>query len=184
VRVAILGIDTVAASNTDDPQVIRGIVDRSRKLASPFAGPALLRQYYKHVPLASLAWGILRIDPSRFKSGAGTWSLWFSQPAVGVASMRYLRELHLRGVAFTGSELEAKNIADRAATYLDLFHAAEASTGAPAPDPDIRAFLDSLKIEQQKDRTVLTATAPVGLIRKALAEAPAGVSPEEAPRSH
>jgi len=184
VRVAILGIDTVAASNTDDPQVIRGIVDRSRKLASPFAGPALLRQYYKHVPLASLAWAIFRIDPSRFKSGAGTWSLWFSQPAVGVASMRYLRELHLRGVAFTGSELEAKNIADRAATYLDLFHAAEASTGAPAPDPDIRAFLDSLKIEQQKDRTVLTATAPVGLIRKALAEAPAGVSPEEAPRSH
>jgi len=98
--------------------------------------------------------------------------------------MRYLRELHLRGVAFPGSEQEAKNIADRAATYLDLFHAAEASTGAPAGDPDIRAFLDSLKIEQQKDRTVLTATAPVGLIRKALAEAPAAVSPEEAPRSH
>ncbi len=49
-RVAILGSDTVAASNVNDPGVIRGIIDRSRKLASPFGGPALLRQSYKHVP--------------------------------------------------------------------------------------------------------------------------------------
>jgi len=184
VRAAILGIDTVAASNTDDPQVIRGIVDRSRKLASPFAGPALLRQYYKHVPFASLAWAIFRIDPSVFKRGVGGWSLWFSQPAVGVASMRHLRELHLRALAFTGSEQDAKNVANRAATYLDLFHAAEASTGAQGGDPDVRAFLDSLKIEQQKDRAALTATVPVGLIRKALAEVPSAVSPEEAPGPH
>jgi hypothetical protein len=40
VRVAILGVDTVAASNLDDPLAIRGIIDRSRKLASPFGGPA------------------------------------------------------------------------------------------------------------------------------------------------
>ncbi len=40
VRVAILGVDTVAASNLDDPLVIRGIIARSRKLASPFGGPA------------------------------------------------------------------------------------------------------------------------------------------------
>lgn len=182
VRVAILGIDTVAASNTDDPQVIRGIIDRSRKLASPFAGPALLRQYYKHVPFASLAWGIFRIDPSIFKTGVGGWSLWFSQPAVGVASMRYLRELHFRVVAFTGNEQDAKNVADRATTYLSLFHAAEASTGGQGGDPDVKALLDGLKIEQLKDRAVLTATVPVGFIRKALAEAPAVVSPEGSPQ--
>src|SRR5713226_5995018 len=62
-RVAILGVDTVAVSNHDDPAVIRGIVDRSRKLASPFGGPALLRQFYKHVPLTSLAWAIFRVEP-------------------------------------------------------------------------------------------------------------------------
>lgn len=184
VRLAILGIDTVAASNVDDPQVIHGIVDRSRKLASPFAGPALLRQYYKHVPLASLAWAIFRIDPSMFKSGVGGWSLWFPQPAVGVASIRYLRELHFRGVAFSGSEQQAKTIADRATTYLDIFHAAEASTNAQGGDPDVKAFLDSLKIEQQKDRAVVTATMPVGFIRKVLAEAPTAVTPEGTPRPH
>ena len=47
------GVDTVAASNHDDPAVIRGVVDRSRRLASPFGGPALLRKYYKRVQLAS-----------------------------------------------------------------------------------------------------------------------------------
>src|SRR6266576_2014027 len=40
-RIAALGVDAVAASNHDDPAVIRGIVDRSRRLASPFAGRAL-----------------------------------------------------------------------------------------------------------------------------------------------
>ena len=63
-RVAILGFDTVAASNHDDPMVIRGIVDRSRKVASPFGGPALLRRYYKYVPLASLGWAV-------FQGGSG-----------------------------------------------------------------------------------------------------------------
>jgi hypothetical protein len=48
-RVAILGVDSVACSNHDDPAVIRGIVDRSRRLASPFGGPAFLRRYYKRV---------------------------------------------------------------------------------------------------------------------------------------
>jgi hypothetical protein len=184
VRVAILGIDTVAASNSDDAQVIRGIVDRSRKLASPFAGPALLRQYYKQVPLASLAWGIFKIDPSQFKSGVGGWSLWFSEPATAVASLRYLRELHLKVAAFTKNERDAKNIVDRAATYLEIFHTAEVSTNAQGGDPDVKAFLDSLKIEQQKDRAVLSATVPVGLIRKALAEVPTAVSPQDAPRPH
>jgi hypothetical protein len=182
VRVAILGLDTVAASNTDDPQVIRGIVDRSRKLASPFGGPALLRQYYKHVPFASLAWGIFRVDPSTefFKGGLG-WSAWFSQPAVLLASVRYLRELHFRTVAFTASEQDAKNLVDRATTYLNLFHAAEISTGTQGQDADVRTLLDSLKVEQEKNRAVLTATVPTGFIRKALAEAPASVGPEATP---
>src|SRR5207248_7160921 len=50
-RVSILSVDTVAASNHDDPAVIRGMVDPSRKLASPVRGPALLRQCYKSQPV-------------------------------------------------------------------------------------------------------------------------------------
>src|SRR5216117_2339850 len=99
-RVAILGVDTVAASNHNDPGVIRGIIDRSRKLASPFGGPALLRQFYKHVPITSLAWGIFRLNSTAAQ--AAPVPLPFSNPASVVASVRYLGAVHFRAEAFTG----------------------------------------------------------------------------------
>jgi hypothetical protein len=178
VRVSILGVDTVAASNLDDPLVIRGIIERSRKLASPFGGPALLRQYYKEVPLASLAWTVFKIQPSGNSSGPMGWSFLFPKPATVVASMRYLGAVHFRAQAFTGSEEEASQLAGRIDTYLNLFRTAESAVTTPGPDPDIRAFFDSLKIQPQKNHAVLTATVPLGLIRKALAEAPSSVTPE------
>src|SRR5579872_5647072 len=97
VRVAILGVDTVAASNLDDSLVIRGIIDRSRKLASPFGGPALLRQYYKNVPFASLGWAVFKIQSPGDVSASGPvgWSFLFSKPATIVASVRYLGAVHL-----------------------------------------------------------------------------------------
>jgi len=185
VRVAMLSVDSVAATNVDDPQVIRGMIDRSRKLASPFGGPALLRHYYRHVPLASLAWAVFRVDPSMnvFPNSPDTWAKVLSQPAVLLASIRYLGTLHLRAVAFTGSESQANALVDRVSSFLRLMHAAEISLGAKVPDPDIRALFDSLEIEQQKERAVLNAKVPLGLIRKLLAEAPVEVTPPPKPPS-
>jgi hypothetical protein len=180
VRVAILGVDTVAASNLDDPLVIRGIIGRSRKLASPFGGPALLRQYYKEVPLASLGWAVLKIEPSGDLAASGPlgWSFLFSKPATVVASVRYLGAVHFKAQAFAGSEEEAGQLAGRIDTFLNIFRTAESSVSTSGPDPDIKAFLDSLKIQPEKTRAVLTAVVPLGLIRKALAEAPTSVTPE------
>src|SRR5437868_6960160 len=67
-RVAMLSPGTVAISNTENPEIIRRIIDRSRKLASPFGGPALLRSYYRHVPFGSLAWAIVS-NPAQVQSG-------------------------------------------------------------------------------------------------------------------
>jgi len=182
VRVAILGVDTVAASNHPDPQLIRGIVDRSRKLASPFAGPALLRQYYKEVPFASLAWAIVRIVPaSAAETGPASWSFLFSKPAVAVASLRYLRAVHLRTVAFTNNEEDAQQLAERLETFLNVFHTAENTVSTSGADADVKAFFDSLKVEHQKNRALLTATIPQGFIRKVFAEAPAAVTPSGTP---
>src|ERR1700688_2613304 len=121
-RVAVLSSDSVAASNHDDPAVIQGIVDRSKRLASPFGGPALLRQYYKHVQLASLAWVVARIDPSA--PGAAAWSGVFTKPSTIVISGSYLSPLHLRpdavhlrAEAFTQSSDDARAISDK----LNLF---------------------------------------------------------------
>jgi len=182
-RVAILGVDTVAASNHPDPQVIRGIVDRSRKLASPFGGPALLRQYYKHVPLASLAWSIFRITPRSDSSFSGPASLafLFSRPAVVLASLRYLGAVHFKGVAYTDSEIAAKQLADHLGAFLDLFHAAQSTTGTSGTDADVKALFDSLKVEQDKDRATVTATVPTGFIQKLVTEGPEAASPPPTP---
>jgi hypothetical protein len=174
VRVVILSYNTVAISNHPDPDVIRGVIDRSRKLASPFGGPSLLRRYYKKVPLASLAFAILRVQPAQMNSTGdlGSWSLLFSKPAVMVVSARHLRALHLRAEAFTGSESDAQAVADKVAAFLAIFHAAEGSVGTHGTDSDVKAFFDSLKIERAGDRAVLTATVPPGFIKKALNEPP------------
>jgi hypothetical protein len=183
VRVAILGVDTVAASNLDDPLIIRGIIDRSRKLASPFGGPSLLRQYYKEVPFASLAWAIFKIQPAGDLSASGPigWSFFFTKPATVVASVRYLGAVHFKIQAFTGSEEEANRLAGRIDTYLNVFRTAESTVSTPGSDPDVKAFFDSVKVQPDKARALLTANVPVGLIRKALAEAPASVTPEPQP---
>jgi hypothetical protein len=174
VRVAILSYDSVAVSNHPDPNVIRGILDRSRKLASPFGGPSLLRQYYRKIPLASLTWAIVRVKPSHMGAlgGLGGWALLFPKPAVAVISGRYLRALHLRAEAFTASESDAQSLAGKVDAFLSIFRAAETNVGTQGTDADVKAFFDSLKMEQSGDRAILTATVPPGFIRKVLTEAP------------
>jgi hypothetical protein len=175
-RVAILGVDTVAASNHPDAGVIRGIIDRSRKLASPFGGPALLRQFYKHVPIASLAWGIFRVNPQSAQPPTEV-ALPFSTPATVVASVRYLRAVHFRAEAFTPDEQTAQQLTAQVNTFLSIFQSAEIAAAGQTPDPDVKKALDSLKVEQKSDRTVLTAVLPTELLRKIVAEAPKQVGP-------
>src|SRR5580658_910715 len=170
-RVAVLSADSVAASNHDDPAVIQGMIDRSKKLASPFGGPSLLRQYYKHVQLASLAWVVARVDPS--SPEAGGWHPVIVKPATLVVSASALsplhplaQTLHLRAEAFTQSSDEARLIADKANVFVDLTHSAETSVGSYGTDPDVKAFFDSLKVKQEDDRAVLTAVVPYEFLRK------------------
>jgi hypothetical protein len=176
VRVVLLSYDSVAVSNHPDPDVIRGMLDRSRKLASPFAGPWLLRNYYRRVPLASLCFAILRTRPEMTTMGGlGSWSLLFPKQTVAVISARYLpafqtRAIHLRAEAFTTSEDAAHALTEKTSAFLSLFHAAEGSVGAQGTDADVKAFFASLKVEQSGDRAILTATVPDGFIRKVLTE--------------
>lgn len=174
VRVAILSYNTVVASNHPDANVIRGVIDRSRKLASPFGGPWLLRRYYRRVPLASLAFAILRMQPTHMDSmgDLGSWSLLFPKPAVVVISARYLRALHLKAEAFTDNEADAQAIADKVAAFVAIFHTAEGSVGTQGTDSDVKAFFESLKVERTGERAVLTAIVPPGFIKKALSEPP------------
>jgi hypothetical protein len=171
-RIAILGVDTVAASNHDDPAVMRGMVDRARRLASPFGGPALLRRYYKRVQLASPVWIVAHVEPA--SPGFEAWSSVFPKPADLVISASYnplhlpLRAdvLHLRAEAWTGSEDDARNVTDKANTFLTMFRSAEVSVGSTGTDADVKAFFDSLQVRQESNRAVLSAILPSGVFRK------------------
>jgi hypothetical protein len=176
-RVATLSMDAVAASNHDDPAVIRGIVDRSRRLASPFGGPAFLRKYYKRVQLASPIWMVARLDPTSPQFGG--WSDFLSKPADLVVSASYnplhlpLRTgaLHMRAEAWAGNEEDARNIADKLNVFLAMFHQAEVSVGSTGTDADVKALFDSLQVRQEDSRAVLLATVPTGIFKK-LVESP------------
>jgi hypothetical protein len=68
-------------------------------------------------------------------------------------------------------------LTEQLSTFLNLFHAVDNTTAPSATDADVKAIFDSLQVEQQKDRALLTAIVPVGFIRKALAEAPTALQP-------
>jgi hypothetical protein len=164
------------------------MVDRSKRLASPFGGPSLLRQYYKHVQLASLAWVVARIDPA--SPEAGGWNTVFTKPATLVVSASSLDPLHLRAQAvhlraeaFAQSPDEARGIADKVTIFIALTHGAEASVGTHGTDADVKALFDSLKVKQEGDRAVLTAAVPYGFLRKMLSGSPDLSDPSNAPPS-
>lgn len=177
-RIAILSVDSVAASNHDDASVIRGMVDRSRRLASPFGGPALLRRHYKRVQLASPIWAVARLEPSSAQFGG--WSDFLPHPADIVVSVSYNPlhlplhpgALHLRAEALTASADEAHALTEKASEFLATFNRAEAAVGSPGTDADVKTFFDSLQVRQEESRAMLYATVPTGVFRKLL-EAPA-----------
>ncbi len=189
-RVAILGIDIVAASNLPDPRVMEGIIDRSRKLASPFAGPALLRKYYKYVPFteryfpfASLGWSVFRVDPAAGRSGAGPFGMafLFNKPAVVVAAVNHVGSVSFKAEAITDDEDEAKRVTDQINTFLAISESAEENVGKAGSDADIKAIFKSLEVKQHGDRATLTAKIPPSLIQKLLTPPPEEPAPDKTP---
>ena len=177
-RVAMLAVGTVAVSNSEDPQVIRGIIDRSRKLASPFGGPSLLRRYYKQLPFGSLAWAIMS-NPEQMEQGQLGQTLLppgYGQVLSGsviVASARFLRAIHIRADAFYQDQERASQLAEKTGALLTIFHGLQPTITATGPsDKDVKTFFDSLKLEQDKGRVTLTATVPLDFIKKVFAEPP------------
>jgi len=160
-------------------------VDRSRRLASPFGGPALLRRYFKRVQLASPFWIIARVPPNQ---GPQLWSELFSKPTDLVVSASYnplhlpVRSgaLHLRAEAWTASDAEAESIATKANVFLTMFRSAETSVGTTGSDADVKTLFDSLQVRQEDKRAILSATVPTGIFHK-LMESPPEAQPQAVP---
>ncbi len=177
VRVAVLGLDTVAVSNLPDIAAIHQMIDKYRAAAWPGAGPALVRDHYRQVPVASVAWAMAQL-PAQESHPLVLALPGFGMPARSlagstiVASARYLGALHLRVEALTQSDDNARQLLDTIKTFFALIKSADLSTSQGGADADVKAFFDSLKVEAHGSRVALTASIPQGFIRKALAPAP------------
>jgi len=179
VRVCILAPDLVAVSNADDPTVIRGIIDRYRKLALPFGGPPLVRQYYRKLPFGTLAWAIADIGHGSDKNKAvvlpGGFDLFFPPGTVLVAAVRYLGSIDLNVQATTPSDEAAQRVTDQLNAYLGIFRTLEMN--ALGSDPDVKLFFESIKIQQDGNKAELSAELPKGFLKKLLTEPPPEIQP-------
>jgi len=184
VRVVLLGIDIAAASNTADPSVIHGIIDRYKQAALPFPGPPLIREYYRRVPLGSIIWTIARPPTASVAQNhsellvPGDWSGLLPPNSIVIASARPLNDIHLRAQVLTEGEAEARVFTQRVNTYLALFKSLDISMDSGGPDPDVKAAFDSLEIHQDKSDAVLTAKVPYAFFRKVLSEPAIELGPE------
>jgi hypothetical protein len=70
VRVAQIGYNVIAVTNTPTTEQIHSILDRHRAAALPFSGSSLLERHYHDVPLLSFVWGVGQIGLPFSESGS------------------------------------------------------------------------------------------------------------------
>ncbi len=176
VRVAKLSDNMVAATNTDGPFVIQGMIDRQAETFGP-RGSELLRAYYPKIPLASLIWAIARTSSPQEEGNArfvlpGSYDVFFPAGTVIVAAVRYVGSVQFRGEAYTRNAEEARRVAEQLNAFLALARAVEVRAQIGNGDPDLKSFFDSFSVSQYQDRAELNATVPPGLLKKIVSEPP------------
>jgi hypothetical protein len=179
-RIAQLGYDSIAASNMPTAEQIHSILDRHRAGASPFSGSSLLSARYRDVPLLSSAWGIGHIGLPFSERGYITvfgLQLPLPEDTTFVASLRYSLGLRLRIEEISPTDAEAAHAAETLTTLVGLFKTLQPIQPHSTADGALRETIDSLKIEQHKDRAVLTANIPIDLLHQITApDSPAAQS--------
>jgi hypothetical protein len=168
VRVALLGYDMVAASNTPTPEQIHSILDRYRTSALPFSGSSLLSEHYPKVPLLSIAWGIGKVSVPLKSDGISIMGLHFpvALNTTFIGSLHWSAALRLRVEEIAPTEMAATISSDALSTVVAIGRAAENNLPSAMTNPDLRDLLNSTNIEHKEDRAVVTATLPVGLLQK------------------
>jgi hypothetical protein len=186
VRVAQIGYDMVAVSNTPTPEQIHSMLDRHGTAAWPFAGSTLLRQRYSEVPLLSLAWGVGQIGlpfsdgcgekagEQSGRDGAGQFGLPvpkscsisvlglelpLSADSTIVASVApaLLGSLHLRVEEETTSEAAAASQAASLNLLVDLARSFTVPLADNAANNGLKELLKTAEVAQKRNRVVFSA---------------------------
>jgi hypothetical protein len=189
VRVAQIGYDMVAVSNTPTPEQIHSIIDRHRTAALPFAGSTLLSRHYHEVPLLAFAWGVGQIGLPFSERGAISilgLSLPLADDSTIVASVAPAlpvpNSLRLRVEEIAPSEQVAVNQAAALATLVTLARGFTAPLAPDAANNALKQVLSTAEVTQHRERVLVTATLTPSLLSQAINEPnPPEASPAQAP---
>jgi hypothetical protein len=174
VRVAQIGYDMLAISNTPTTEQIHSIIDRHRSAALPFSGSSLLEKHFRDVPLLSVAWGVGQIGLPFNESGAISifgFELPLPADATIVASLSpvlpvpgKLGALRVRVEEFAPNETEAANQAASLSALVTLARGFTAPLGDNTANNALKALLKDASVVQRRDRVLVTASLPAGFL--------------------
>jgi hypothetical protein len=174
VRVAQIGYDMVAVSNTPEPEQIHSMLDRHATAAWPFAGSTLLRQHYSEVPLLSLAWGVGHIELPFTERGAIQifgFSLPLEADSTYIASVTPALSLggalNVKVVEIAPSIGKAASQADALNMLLILARGITAPLADNTANNNLKELLKTAEITQKRDRVVITAKLSPALFSSA-----------------
>lgn len=164
VRVAQIGYDMVAISNTPTPEQIHSIIDRRRTAALPFAGSTLLAHHYHEVPLLALAWGVGQIGLPFSESGAIQifgFRLPLEDGSTLIASitpmLRLTGELRLRIEEIAPNDQTAQSQAVALSLLLNMAKGFTAPLGPNPANDALKQLLATTVVTRRRDRVVVTA---------------------------
>jgi hypothetical protein len=171
VRVAQIGYDMVAVSNTPTPEQIHSMLDRHRSAALPFAGSTLLAQHYHDVPLLSLAWGVGQIGLPFSESGAihifglalpleaDSTIVASATPALSLGGA-----LNLKIEEIAPTDDVATSQAASLATLVTLARGFTEPLAANTANNALKQLLKTAEVTQKRNRVVVTATLSPALL--------------------
>jgi len=174
VRVAQIGYDMVAVSNTPTTEQIHSMLDRHRAAALPFSGSSLLEQHYHDVPLLSLAWGVGQIGLPFSESGSihvfglalplepDSTIIASVAPALPVPGSLTALRFKVEEIA-PSEDKAASQAADRATLDTLVRGLAQPLGESPANDA-FRELLKTAEVAQHGERVVVTATVPASAL--------------------
>ena len=168
VRVAQIGYDAVAISNTPTAEQIHSMLDRHRAAALPFSGSSLLERHYHDVPLLSLVWGVGQIGLPFSESGSihvfGL-ALPLEEDSTIIASVApalpvpgTLAALRFKVEEIATSEDKAASQAAALATLVTLARGVDQPTSNAGANNALKELLQTTEVTQHGERVVVTGT--------------------------
>ena len=151
-------------ANVEDAAVIRGLIDRAQTRGMLARGPELVRDFYKDVPVGSLAWALARSkDNLPLPNGL---EIPVPEGVTWVGSLRFAGALELKAQAIAASDADAQKITESLNTLLAIFHSVQSNSRTQGMDADVKNVFDSLQVTQDHNRAIVRASVPAGFLQK------------------